>query len=248
MSEAEPPDSERLEAVQKLWDFARQLYQSKGIDIEKLLADLAAKQEEQLPFPGARRDLTELCEAGCTREILGAIIFVLRVVPAIESFWAFIVGHAERRRKLTRTLEATAKELDHFFPEVNDEANQEKLRAKLRARFADVGHLYPSELASELRFYAGFLTLAERLASDTEARNLGQVLKYTLVGYVDRATGRFHDKNVMGLYAEVVGSTTLDEVAHRMWRKRNYSRLDRHFTGLADFLFDIGVVIARSRT
>jgi hypothetical protein len=156
MSEAEPPDSKRLEAVQKLWDFARQLYQSKGIDIEKLLAKLAAKQEEQLNFPGARRDFTELCEAGCTPEVLGAIIFVLRVVPAIEKFWAFIVGHPERRRKLQRTLEATAQELDHFFPEVTDEANQEKLRTKLRARFAGVGHLHPSELASELRFYAGF--------------------------------------------------------------------------------------------
>jgi len=45
--------------------------------------------------------------------------------------------------------------------------------------------------------------------------------------------------------AEVVGPAEHNEVAQRMWRARDYQRLERHFSKLTDLLFAMGVVIAR---
>jgi hypothetical protein len=59
-------------------------------------------------------------------------------------------------------------------------------------------------------------------------------------------TGRFHDRNVSGLIAEVTGSTDYIEVAQRMWRGRNYKRIDKHFSWMTRFLVAMSVVIAQT--
>jgi len=247
-SDQDVPESDALKASQKLWDFMRSLSTSKGIDIQSLLAKLATKQEQQLISPGAREDFNELCEAGCVREVLGGVVFLLQIIPAIERFWTLMVGDPDRRKKLTRTLETAAQELDHFFPALPDEVSQAKLQTKIQERFAEVGHIDPTALARELRFHITLLNAAENLASDTETHNVGEFLKYILVSYVNRATGRFRDRNVAGLLAGVGVSSTFEETAHRMWRNRNFDRLDAHFSGLVNKMHDMGVVISRSKT
>ena len=56
-------------------------------------------------------------------------------------------------------------------------------------------------------------------------------------------TGRFHDGNVSGLLAEVFGPVDSNEVAQRMWRSRNYARLEKQFSKLTDFAVATSVVI-----
>lgn len=231
-------------AEQNLWDVYREGRRAKGIDIEKSYAQFAAGQAERLRLPGARQDFDELCNIGCTPEVLAAIICLFQIIPHIERFWQFMVGDPGKRKKLTRKLDNAVRAFDELVSDLDVPDEQEKLRKA----FSHVGHLSPWEMISELHFYAGLVNFAERLASDTEARSIGKVAKYVMVGYIKRATGRFHDQNVSHLLAEVVGPASYNDTAQRMWRKRNYRRLDKYFSPLADFLFAMGVVIARSRT
>ena len=60
-------------------------------------------------------------------------------------------------------------------------------------------------------------------------------------------TGRFHDRSVSGLIGEIVGSPDYNEVAHRMWRARNYERIEKHFSWIPRFLVAMSVVIARTK-
>ena len=116
---------------------------------------------------------------------------------------------------------------------------------KDRAEFAKVGPIPPSRLVSELRLYGGVINMAELLAMETEAHSLAEVSKFLLCSYAVRAAGRPHDANVSGLIAEMTNSPDYNEVAHRMWRNRNYQRLEKHFSGITDFLVAMGVVMAR---
>src|SRR5271169_5077258 len=92
-----------------------------------------------------------------------------------------------------------------------------------------LGRIPPSAISAKLRFYARFVTLAERLSNDAEVRSVSALAQYILVGYVQRATGRFHDRATSGLIAEVPGRPAYNEITQRMWRSRNFVRYKKNF-------------------
>ena len=79
--------------------------------------------------------------------------------------------------------------------------------------------------------------------SRTRSLRTALVAKYLLVGYVEKATGRYRDRNTATIIGEILGPVGYDDVAQRMWRHRNYTRLHGNFSGLVSFLFAMGVVI-----
>ena len=87
--------------------------------------------------------------------------------------------------------------------------------------------------------------MAKLIALDTEAHSLAEVSKYVLSSYVERMTGRPHDRNVAVLIGAITDSPEYDEVAYRMWRHRNYDRLEKHFSRLTEFAVVMSSVIAR---
>ncbi len=152
-----------------------------------------------------------------------------------------MVGPPENRRKTVRALEKAAATLEEVFGDLIVTEDEEQ-----RATFTKIGRIPFSRMVSELRFYVRFINLAESLRKDTESHSLREVSKYLLASYVKRTTGRFHDRNVSGLVGEVIGSVGYDETAQRMWRSRNYMRLDKHFSWMTDFLAAMSVVITHA--
>jgi hypothetical protein len=134
-------------------------------------------------------------------------------------------------------LESAAVTLEKAFGAVEEE--------KDRAEFARIGRIPPSRIVSELRMYARFVSLGELLAADTQSHSLEEVSKYILCSYIERKCGRPHDRNVSGLIGEIFNSANYNEVAHRMWRNRNYERLEKHFSRMTDFLVAMSAVIGR---
>lgn len=231
-----------LDAESELWDTYRLLLSRRGGDLQKIAAAWADKQAQFLPSPGARMDWLELCEKGCASEILALIIALLRYTPLIQRFWAETVGEAQNRQATIRALENAASALEVLFAEWKNSYAKEQEKA-----VESVGHVPPLRIAEELRLYCRVLNLGETLAEETEIRSLVEVARYLLASYVERATGRFHDRSVSGILAEVVGPRDYNEVAQRMWRNRNYSRLSSHLSPATDFLFAMGLVIQSQR-
>jgi len=239
MGDTDRSELGKFEAGQALWDAHRKILLKRGVDLDKAFAEWAERQGQKLASPGARTDFAELCRHGCTPQVLAAIIALFRFAPRVERLWAEMIGHPRKRQKVTRALEKAASMLEEVFGEfiaAEDESQRET--------FADLGRIPLSRLVSEVRFYIRFLNLAEGLAEDTETRSIREVTNYLLASYVKRATGRFRDRNVSALLGELAGSVDYNEVAQRMWRTRNYQRLEKHFSKLTDFLFTMGVVIA----
>jgi phosphohistidine phosphatase SixA len=240
MAENNTPEPDPYEDEQVLWSLYRRTRQSAGIDIDKVYADCAERVKQGLPSPGAREDFAELCEDGCHAHAVAAIITLIRHCPQLEDFWKMIVGPPEKRQKVIRALENAAASLEEVFKLPLSLENEEN-----RTEFAKGTRIPPSRMISELRVYARLIKLAESLRGDTGVHSLAEVSKYILSGYVKRMTGSFHDRNVSGLIGEAVHSPDYNEVAHRMWRRRNYKRLEKNFTGISDLVVAIGIVMSR---
>jgi len=236
MKSSDKPPIEGLEAEVEVWEVNRRILLARGIDP----LQWAVKQVQDVTSPDARIAFDELIKHQCTPLVLAVIMALFRISPALESVWTEIVGNPKQRKKVSRTLEKTALMIENVFADAIRVENKD-----IRAQYIALGRIPLSDLVFELRLYSGFVDLAKRLSVDTETRSIRDFLKYILAGYVKRATGRHHDKNVSSLLADVIGPQDYNEVAQRMWRLRNYRRMENHFSKFTDFLFAMGVVVAR---
>jgi len=239
MTKTDKPKIEELQDERIFWNTFREAHLAKGINVDREFAEWAAGQAKRLTSPGAREDFAELCQGGCTPQVLAAIVALMRNSPGLEILWETVVGPPPKRQKATRTLERAAATLEEIFGGFIAMADQDA------AAFTKMGRIPLSRVVSELRFYIRFINLAESVRKDTRSHSLAEVSKYVLSSYVRRMTGSFHDRNVSGLVAEVAGSVEYNEVAHRMWRSRNHRRLDRHYSWMTNILVAASVVIAQ---
>lgn len=228
---------EKDEALQNVWNVYSGILSKRGWDLQDEVRQWAAKQEEQLPSPGARADFKELCENGCVPEILAILLAFLRWSPQFEDFWSKLYGNANDRRRVRRNLEKTAKAIEGLFAlPIRFEDDE------VTSQLSKIGRIGPRRLASELRFYAWGLEWTDKIPRETETRSLADFGKFALTEYVKLATGRFRDRNVSGLIAEAIGPADYIEVAHRMWRSRNFERIGSHFSKLSELLSAIHIL------
>jgi hypothetical protein len=239
MSDADKPKIEELPDGATFWKAYRDGRLVKGFDVANFYLDLAEEQKKRLA-PGARADFTKLCKDGCFPIALAALVALLRLSPQLESYWAELVDRPDDREKSARDLEKAVKTIESLFGNVisAEKAGENEL--------AKIGHLPVSQVTSELRFYIQFINFAATLSAEMEIRSPVELSKYLLTSYIRKMTGRFHDKNVSGLIQELVGPANYDEVNQRMWRNRNYKRIDVHFSWMTRMLVAASVVIAQT--
>lgn len=219
------------------WDVFAEIWAARGVNLNKVARDWAKKEMSKLQSPGAQTDFRELCDEGCSPIILACIQALMRFSPELPVFWSHIAGPAHQRRKVARVLERTAKTFEDSF--------QDAITGDMKVphRLTSQGIVPPKTVVASLRFYSKLLNLEETLTSTGETRSGEEVAKYLLVGYVEKATGRYRDRNTATIIGEILGPVGYDDVAQRMWRHRNFVRLDGNFSGLISFLFAMGVVI-----
>jgi len=233
---------EKDEALQNLWNFYCEIWSKRGWDLRDALKQWAVKQEEQLPSPGARDEFKELCQNGCVPEILAILRALLRWSPQFEGFWSKLYGNPNDRRRVRRNLEKAAKAIEGLFA-LPIRFEDDEVTSKL----SKIGRIGPGRLASELRFYAKVLDLTDKIPRETETRSLADFGKFALTEYAKLATGRFRDRNVSGLIAQAIGPADYYEVAHRMWRSRNFKRIGSHFQKLSELLSAIHTLVIDER-
>jgi hypothetical protein len=238
MGHTDIPKIEDLDAELSFWNAYRDLQRAKGYDPDLVLKEWAKEQEKSLTSPGPREEFAELCKDGCLPQGLALLVAILRYSPMLETYWVEIVGNPDKRDKTARALEKAAQTLEAVFGDI---VASEKSKKEVLSK---IGRLPISSVISELRFHIQVVNFARSLSADTGTRSPAELSKYLLSSYVKRMTGRFHDRSVSGLIGAVLGSQEYDEVAQRMWRSRNYRRLDKHFAWMTNLLVAVSAVIA----
>ncbi len=239
MSDIEQAKPEIANPLQELWDFYRQTGLAKGFDFAEILAAWTTKERQRLASPGARDDFDELCKAGCEPQVLALIIALIRFTPQLSESFEVLFGHPDKREKTLRSLERASEAFQDLFGNLLTRESE-----YLRTKLTEMGHIPPSRLISGIHFYTKILRGAEMFA-DVEVNSLAELTKYLLASYVERAAGTFCDRNVSGLIGEIVGPADHNEVAQRMWRYRNYRRLNGKLQRFQELLFELSFVVAR---
>lgn len=234
------PKIEELQVELAFWNKLREVYRNRNLNLDELLARLVVDQRESLTSPGGREQFAELCGAGCLPQGLALLVALLRHSQFLETFWAEMVGRSEGREQASRTLENAAQTLEHLFADLMISEN------KGDTDLSKIGRLPVSQVIDELRFYVRLINFAKTLKVDTQTHSVEELSKYLLASHVKGMTGRFRDRSVSVLIEELVGSTNYGEVAHRMWRRRNYSRLGKHYSWMTRMLVAMSVVVAHT--
>lgn len=238
MKRTSRPKIEDLADELDFWKKLRESQRACGVDLAQLIDEWARDLESGIDQHGAKTDFDELCAAGCLSKGLAALVFALRYAPIMEHAWREMVGEPADRGKTAASLEFAAQTLEKLYA-----GFMASETPQLAERFAKMGRIPVSRLVSELRLHVRIITLSSMLKADTKARSLEQVARYLVTAYVKQMTGRFRDRSVSGLIAELLGSPDYNEVAHRMWRRRNYARLHKHYSWMANLLAVASVVV-----
>jgi hypothetical protein len=171
MTKTDIPKIEELQDERILLNIFRETRLAKGINVDREFAEWAADQAKRITSPGARGDFAELCQGGCTPQVLAAIVALMRNSPGLEIFWEIVFGPPPKSQKATRTLEKAAATLEEIFGEFLAMADQDA------AAFTKMGRIPLSRVVSELRFYIRFINLAESVRKDTQSHSLAEVSK-----------------------------------------------------------------------
>jgi hypothetical protein len=220
--------------LQNLWNFYSEILRRRGVDLPHALKQWATTLKNKLPSPGAHGDFGELCTNGCVAEILAILLESLRWSPKLEDFWSKFYGSPKARHRVRKNLEKTANATNGLFELLISFEGGE-----VTSMLWKINHIGPGRLVAEMRFYAKLLNLTDSISRETQAKSLRDFCMFTLVRYTKLSTRRFCDRNVSGLIAEVIGPVDYNEVAHRMWRFRNFKRMDSQLANVSELLADI---------
>lgn len=226
--------NQAMESRRQLWKATREFILHRGYDLKLVIPTWVDGQRELLRSMEGQEGFAELSELGCKPHMLLAILALLRHAPRLESTWKLAVEPPLIRERMAKRMDAAASAVEKMFLiSPDDEPKDWKHVEKL-------GHIPPYRIVSELRFYSQMMRFIGTFTKDIGAHSLTEVSKYLLADYVYRTTGRFRDRACSALVADVVRAPKYDEVIHRMWRNRNYRRLNRSLSGMSKFINGLG--------
>lgn len=244
MTRSDPPEPADFSAEFELVELYRAIWLARGFDADLFLTRWAEAQRSLLSTPEALRAFDDLCARGCVAPVLAGILALLRHSNIFEEAWALTVGSKYRREATSRTLARAASVIEDAFSSLLRPSSEEE---RIAQSMADPGRARVSNIVSELHLFSRLFVLAETVARETETRSFLEFAKFLLAGYVKHSTGRFRDRSVSALLAELTVRPEFDEVAQRVWRQRKYARLTKHHAGLAQLLARVSAALAAKK-
>jgi hypothetical protein len=219
----------------------REVSQEQGADIATIANEWALHIKETLAPDGADTDFDALCDQGCHPLSLAVSVFAAEFYPIAVLAVRSALGISRQRAGYSNKLRQAAEILGKT---VFSETLSEGLWMKLKVRHESLPEP-PSAMIRDLEFYAKLFEFAELVSRNAGIKSNHDLPRFIVTGYVHLATGRWHDKEVSALL-QGDGAEVYDETAHRVWRSRNFSRLNRHYCVLPELLLAIGNVVAKS--
>lgn len=225
--------SYELTEIKTAMEVLTSLYKSKGIDIHQVTNTAVRKGMECLSGFGGRQPFDKLCKARCNQSYLAILLYIIRSGPSWSNTWRLVVGSQRRLKQTIAILEKAASALEkldkafegalalgpHQFPPVSNNPSSD-----LKQFEGDSG-IAPLTIAGALRAYIRVLRLLGTASTNAKIHSPEAFGKYLLSSYVKLRTGSYHDAEVSALISSALREE-YGELAHRMWRLRNWKHLD----------------------
>ena len=229
--------------VRELWCAFAEVLNECGVNLLSIAENWANETKNKLREYGADFEFEALCRSACSAVALAATLKALEVFPVFAATWGSILGPRHQRDRFIKKLNEAADAIDALALAAGvDDGSVFRLWPK-----RDTAPIPPHKLTRSLRTYAGTLGMVQALTRETEIRSPQDLPRYLITGYVCRATGRWHDREVSAIIAAVGEREDYDENAHKMWRTRNYARLEKYYHGFAELLCAVAAVAEEQR-
>ncbi|MGE0405856.1 MAG: gamma-glutamylcyclotransferase [Candidatus Korobacteraceae bacterium] len=217
VSSAESASSPSTEEVfSKVTAFLRE----RGTRRSDRIYQWATSRLDQLKDFHIEQDWKRLEELGVAREVLAAAGMLINIAPIFDFMFKTFFGDKRQRQARSRALLTpipALKELDQLWASFGVDSESFASATK---------QLSPRSIISGLEHYSELMVFGENIFEILDANSALEVARYTLAGLAKRVTGSFHDREVSALTGASLQKADYDETAHRVWRIRNYSRLD----------------------
>jgi hypothetical protein len=257
------PRIKSLDDLQQVWKGLSSIYANKGVDLPQVARDLVKERKKSLDRWASIDSFNALSEEGCNEYSLVLCLKLTQSARSHKHKFQRALGSGRERDQAARSFEKAAGALERFITSLDaavwdDLASAPSAVLKTAHNLAkqinprDEEAQWPSYLAAPhpntiirgLRFYSRLFRDLPHLWDPgmPYSESLG---KYLLSAYVKRITGKFHDKEVSALVGNATSTDGYDETAHRMWRSRNYSRIQKQCSSLVDLIVDVGPVIGK---
>lgn len=245
--------------LRTLWETYCSIHAENDLDIRAMWHRWAKEQRDSLREWSAETSFDALCENGCAALPLAITVASYQPLSALEKKWRLVVGPPRERDQKIRVLEKAAtvlQELQISYADAVASDQKDLLHPEVlewfRRELISPSHLdvrwpknatapHPATVVRSLRRYASCLRMFEAIGDESHVGSTDTLSRYFVSAYVKRATGAFHDAEVSALIGAGL-RTSYDETAHRVWRSRNYDRIDTQLSGLVEMLFGFGVV------
>lgn len=178
-------------------------------------------------------DIERLVKWGINKETLNLSLFFINLAPALDYFFKEMFGDKRTRRRNAKSLETAAAVLE----------SMSKLVPGMSGTLGTIPNL--DTTANGVRHYAAMLTWGEKIYEFVGANSIEELAKYALAGLVKSKTGKFHDREVSALTGAALQKFDYDETAHRVWRIRTYTRLEKSFPIAPRFLHAFDDILSR---
>jgi hypothetical protein len=167
-------------------------------------------------------DWQRLEEMGVTRECLAVAMMLINLAPGIDPLLKQYSRNKRQRQAKAEMLLSPIPVLEEIA-QVRKGMYEESAREEI-----EKAHDYPTpdSIINGLRLTADLLLMGDKLLDAIEANSMLEIAKYGLAGVVRRVTARYHDREVSALTGAALQKPDYDETAHRVWRIRNYPRLE----------------------
>jgi hypothetical protein len=235
--------------IRELWNVLCSISASQGVDAGNLALGWAKAKRNSLLKWASENSFDELCNAGCSPVSLAISLWAIQACRRWQKTWRVTIGSVRRRDQIVRSLENAANNLEElqnsFYGALLEdlrESSNDIETGDNDIHSLNAEHTWPSYAPGPspsttiraLHLYARVLGFFDTISEETQAHSAETVSKYLISGYVNRATGKFHDPEVSALIGSALETGTYDETAHRMWRSRNYEQLETGFHKLAE--------------
>jgi hypothetical protein len=246
------------EEIHEAWQVLCSVYDSRGIDLRKLLNAATKSKPEWLSTRRYRADFEKLHNAGCSEVALLIALWIIRSAPSWSNTWRVVVGGKRDRSQLISALEKAASALEDLQNSFDVVLSRQKKLAspatvpsrasdsQLTSQIPDVELSpipAPHAIIGALKTYSRVLKGFNEVAKRTKINSPEAFGRYLISELVKTATGEYHDKEVSALIGGAVGEARYDEVAHRNWRFRNYKHIQA-VSFPVEFLIGFSLIIA----
>ncbi len=208
------------------WELNLKFCLRRGVNLRDALSNWTVQIERTLDDWLALPYFRNLTDQGCHAQVLALCIYVTGRAPEFVTVWRSSVGGSRRRGKVAGSLRKAADALQSIAVGLSIFDENE---------LPDIGNIPTfQDLTYWLRAYARLLDYIGDLKLG--ALPLLDICKFGLTAYVKAKTGRFHDREVASLIGFALRNSDYDEASHKMWRNRNFDRLQRSHAKLPVYI------------